>query len=136
MFTNAGHLPPLWYRSAQREWSLLQDATAFARVVVDLPLGLIAGTPYSQTAIQLEPGDMLILYTDGINESCNESGKQLGLTRLLAMARELPTETSVAAGEALLAAIEGFRGEAPAADDETVMVLQRPPSVVDRTLAA
>jgi len=92
---------------------------------LDLPLGLIAGTSYHQTAVQLEPGDLLLLYTDGISESYDESGAQLGLERLLSIARNLPTQSALAAGKALLAAVSRFRGTAPPADDETVVALQR-----------
>jgi phosphoserine phosphatase RsbU/P len=125
LFTNAGHMPPLWYRAAAQEWSLLYDSTPLSKEIVDLPLGLIAGTSYRQTAVQLEPGDLLILYTDGVSESYDESGAQLGLERLLSIARNLPTETAVAAGKGLLAAVARFRGTAPATDDETVVALQR-----------
>lgn len=125
LFTNAGHVPPLWYRSATKEWSFLLESTPLSKEIVDLPLGLIAGTSYSQTAIQLEPRDLLLLYTDGVNEACDESGTQLGLERLLAMARNLPRESPVAAGKALMAAVARFRGTAPATDDETVLALQR-----------
>ena len=125
LFTNAGHLPPLWYRSATREWSFLCDSTPLSKEIADLPLGLIAGTSYRQTAVQLEPDDLLLLYTDGISESHDESGAQLGLERLLSIARNLPTETAAAAGKGLLSAVARFRGTAAAADDETVVSLQR-----------
>lgn len=125
LFTNAGHVPPLWYRAAAREWNLLRDSTPLSKEIADLPLGLIAGTAYSQTAVQLEPGDLLLLYTDGISESYDESGAQLGLARLLSISRHLPTESAIAAGKGLLAAVAEFRGGGPATDDETVVALQR-----------
>ena len=125
LFTNAGHLPPLWYRTATREWSLLHNSTPLSKEIVDLPLGLIAGTAYSQTAVQLEPDDLLVLYTDGISESYDESGTQLGLERLLSIARSLPVDSAQAAAKGLLAAVARYRGAAPAADDETVVALQR-----------
>ena len=130
LFTNAGHLPPLWYRATAREWGLLTDSTPLSRDIQDLPLGLIGGTGYTQTAVQLEPGDLLLLYTDGVTESCNESGDQLGVEGLLAMAPTLPTDSASAAGQALLAAASRFRGDAPAADDETVVALRRPSATV------
>jgi sigma-B regulation protein RsbU (phosphoserine phosphatase) len=125
LFTNAGHQPPLWYRVATGEWSFLLDSTPYSKEIVDLPLGMIEGTSYSQTAVQLEMGDLLLLYTDGIDESVDESGEQLGLERLLSIARGLPVESAKAAGQALLSAIERFRGSAPPADDQTVVALER-----------
>ncbi|HUE00973.1 MAG TPA: PP2C family protein-serine/threonine phosphatase [Bryobacteraceae bacterium] len=125
LFTNAGHMPPLWYRAASREWTLLADSTPYSKEIMDLPLGMIAGTSYSQTAVQLEKGDLLLLYTDGISESVDASGEQLGLDGLLSIASHLPVESAAAAGHALLAAVEGFRGAVPSADDETVVALER-----------
>jgi len=127
LFTNAGHLPPLWYRAALREWTFLHDDTPHSKEIADLPLGLIPGTSYTQTAVQLDPADLLLLYTDGVNESADESGEQLGLERLLAIAGELPEGSAAAAGEALLAAVARYRGSAPPADDETVVALHRRP---------
>jgi serine phosphatase RsbU (regulator of sigma subunit) len=125
LFTNAGHMPPLWYRAAAREWSFLKDAEPTSDEIADLPLGLIAGTNYNQTAVELKPGDLLILYTDGINEAENEAGEQLGMSRLLAIAQGLPAASASIAGDALLAAVARFRGKAPAGDDATVVALMR-----------
>ena len=125
LFTNAGHLPPLWYHASVREWTFLQETTPYAREIADLPLGLIAGTAYTQTAVQLEDHDLLLLYTDGISEVRDDRGEQLGLDRLLQMALDLPVESASVAGEALLAAVARFRGSGPPADDETVIALHR-----------
>jgi serine phosphatase RsbU (regulator of sigma subunit) len=126
LFTNAGHVPPLWHRASTREWTFLSESTPLSKEIVDLPLGMIAGTAYSQTAVQLDPGDLLLLYTDGVNEASDESGTQLGLEGMLAIARNLPTDSAAAAGKELLAAVARYRGAAPPADDETVVALQRP----------
>jgi phosphoserine phosphatase RsbU/P len=124
LFTNAGHMPPLFYRAATQKWSYLQDFMPEPKEVSDLPLGLIPGTEYHQTAARLAPGDLLILYTDGINEAENEAGDQLGLQCLLSMARSLPVSSATAAGEALMAAVARFRGNAPPKDDATVVALR------------
>jgi len=75
--------------------------------------------------VQLEVGDLLLLYTDGISESWDASGEQLGLKRLLSIARALPVGSAGAVGQGLLSAIERFRGPVPRADDETVVALER-----------
>jgi sigma-B regulation protein RsbU (phosphoserine phosphatase) len=123
LFTNAGHLPPLWFRAASRKWTFMWDATPYSKEIADLPLGMIPGTAYTQTAVQLEPDDLVLLYTDGVNESCDGQGEQLGLDRLLEMAETLPIGSAQAAGEALVSAVAGFRGPVPPADDETVVAL-------------
>ncbi len=124
LFTNAGHLPPLWRRAALGRWTFLQDETPYAKEIADLPLGMIPGTAYRQTGVQLEPGDLVLLYTDGVSEACNSYGDQLGLDGLLEIADSLPGDSPAAAGEALLAAVERFRGDAPPEDDATVVALK------------
>ncbi|HTX37507.1 MAG TPA: PP2C family protein-serine/threonine phosphatase [Bryobacteraceae bacterium] len=123
LFTNAGHMLPLFYRAASQEWSYLQDFMPALKEVSDLPLGLIPGTDYHQAASRLARGDLLILYTDGINEAQNEAGDQLGLECLLSTARSLPVSSATAAGEALMTAVTRFRGNALPQDDATVVAL-------------
>ena len=125
VFTNAGHVPPLWYRAAERKWLTISHSTPYAKEIADLPLGIIAGTPYTQTAIQLSPGDLLVLYTDGLTESRDAAGQLLGSERFAALASTVPVEVPDNAGEALLARVETFRSPSPPSDDETMIVLRR-----------
>ncbi len=125
VFTNAGHPHPLWYRAAEKKWVAVKESTPYAKQIADLPLGMIPGTPYTQTAIQLSPGDLLLLYTDGISESRNPAGDELGLEQLLSLASRVSVESPDRAGASLLSSVEAFRDTEPAADDETVVVLQR-----------
>jgi len=128
LFTNAGHLPLLWHHAKTGVWDWLEEGTPFAKEVADLPLGLISGTTYAQTAIQLSPGDTLLLYTDGITESRNEIGNDLGHEGLLELVRGMtisPLEGPVAFGHALVARLKGFQGSSPQRDDETLVLLQR-----------
>jgi sigma-B regulation protein RsbU (phosphoserine phosphatase) len=127
LFTNAGHPPPLWFRAREKKWELLQDSTPFAREIKDLPLGLIAGTNYSQTGVQLGPNDLLLLYTDGITEARDERGNDLGEKGLVDLAGGAPVASPIAFAEGLLAGLRAFRGSAPRRDDETIVVLQRDP---------
>ena len=122
-FSNAGHLPPLWYHAAQKAWGWLEEGTE-AKKVSGLPVGLIPGTDYSQTVMTLKPLDLLVLYTDGITEAGNETGHELGREQLLEWAREAPVTSPKLLGEALLQRMELFRGKVRN-DDETLLVLQR-----------
>ena len=131
VFTNAGHLPPLWYHAAQNEWSFMLESTPYSKKIADLPIGLIAGTGYSQTAVQLAPDDLVILYTDGITESTNAAGEELDREGLLELAQGVPVSSAMEAGEALLARVEAFRGPGVASDDETLIVMQRSRGTID-----
>jgi len=125
LFTNAGHLPPIWYRAESNQWTFLTDSTLYAKIPANLPIGLIAGTPYSQTAIQFGWDDLLILYTDGVTESTDDAGRVLDPKGFLELVHGVPVASASDIGQMLLARLEAFRGASPTADDETLVVLQR-----------
>jgi phosphoserine phosphatase RsbU/P len=132
LFSNAGHLPLLWYHADTGVWDWLEESTPRAKEVAGLPLGLISGTNYSQTAVEFGRGDVLLLYTDGITEARNESGEELGQQGLLALVRSLPLHGRVGPeefGPALHEKFRSFRGNGPQRDDETILLLQRQPGV-------
>jgi sigma-B regulation protein RsbU (phosphoserine phosphatase) len=125
-FAMAGHPPALWYHAKQKTWDWLHEQVSQSESSLSgVPLGLIAGTSYSQSAVQLGDGDILVLYTDGITECRNEADTELGYDGLLQLVRDLPIEPSLATAGALLAAVEDFRGSAPNLDDRSVVVLQQ-----------
>ncbi len=129
IFTNAGHPSALWYHAAAKTWDWLHDETPYKQTTMEgVPLGLIPGTEYLQSAVRLGRGDLLVLYTDGISESTNDAGKELGYEGLLQLAKSLPVETTrsaSAAGQALLSAVSAFRGGTPVFDDQSLVVLQQ-----------
>jgi sigma-B regulation protein RsbU (phosphoserine phosphatase) len=124
-FSNAGHMPPLWYHAAQRTWGWLEEGTnPQTRKIFGLPVGLIPGTDYSQTVVALKPSDLLVLYTDGITEAESGTGQELGREQLLEWARQAPVDSPKKLGEDLLQRLKLFRGGLRN-DDETLLVLQR-----------
>ena len=123
-FSNAGHLPPLWYHASKRAWGWLKEGDPAAHEAFGLPVGLIPGTRYRQTVVTLKPSDLLVLYTDGITDAENGAGKDLGREQLLEWAREGPVESPRTLGEQLLKRLTEFRGNRHN-DDETLLVLQR-----------
>jgi phosphoserine phosphatase RsbU/P len=124
-FSNAGHLPPLWYHARQKAWGWLkEDDDPPAQKWSGLPIGLIPGTDYRQTVVNLEPSDFIVLYTDGVTEAENSAGESLDREQLLGWAQEAPTDSPQALGQALLGRLESFQGRCRN-DDETLVVLQR-----------
>lgn len=116
-FSNAGHNPPLLYQAAAAR---CQELT-----VPGMALGVIEPLTCREGAIELQPSDLLVLYTDGITESVNAAEEQFGTERLRA-----EVAGSVAAGETaqqavrrILTAVDQFVGEADQFDDITLAVL-------------
>ncbi|MGO9436584.1 MAG: SpoIIE family protein phosphatase [Terracidiphilus sp.] len=63
----------------ENTWDWLDEKTANRQTTVEgISLGLIRGTQYSQNAVPLGHGDLLILHTDGISESTNEAAEERG----------------------------------------------------------
>jgi sigma-B regulation protein RsbU (phosphoserine phosphatase) len=124
-FSNAGHLPPLWYHARRKTWGWLkEDDDPVAKKGWGLPIGLIPGTDYRQTVVTLEPSDLVVLYTDGVTEAEDDAGESLDREQLLKWAREAPIDSPEALGQALLRRLESFQGRCRN-DDETLIVLQR-----------
>jgi serine phosphatase RsbU (regulator of sigma subunit) len=90
------------------------------------PLGLLgAGLPFGEVAVALDPGDCLVLYSDGVPDAQNEAGNEFGEAQLLdvlAGARGEPAEGIVSR---VFSAIDRFTGAEPQFDDITVLVVQR-----------
>lgn len=72
---NAGHMAPLWKTTNKR---ILEPGDEQAGV----PIGIIDDFEYSLAHIEIQPGEQLLLYTDGINEAPNKDGKMFGIARI------------------------------------------------------
>ena len=128
LFTNAGHPPVLWHHEQSGTWDWLEECTCYAKDVAGLPLGLISGTGYTQTAVELGWGDLLLLYTDGITETLNENDEELGLEGFIELVRRLPLNTKhgpATFASALVEELKRFRGSSPQRDDESIVLIQR-----------
>ena len=93
---------------------------------VRLPVGILKDTIYTEDSMQLEPGDVLVLLTDGITESCDAREEFYGVSRLRRFLNELDTESLAARQvvEAILGDIRKFSGEINQSDDMTVVVVK------------
>jgi serine phosphatase RsbU (regulator of sigma subunit) len=134
---NAGHPKPLWYSTRNGGWRWLDEQTRDAgdalseskatyhfQEISNIPLGILEPTDYAQFAVQLAPGDLVVLYTDGITETTNQNDEIFGEARLLAAVEQLGQRTASELGEALLEVIRDFRGEQAPQDDCTLLVLE------------
>ena len=118
-FVNAGHVPGLLIRVSGEVERL--DGTG-------TPIGLLPASDYTTGKTRLESGDLLVLYTDGINEAEDPSEEQYGFDRLAEACRKstgLPLEELAAAIEEDLSR---FASGVPFADDRTTVLIRRTPS--------
>jgi sigma-B regulation protein RsbU (phosphoserine phosphatase) len=112
VLSNAGEPLPLIRRGGH-----VEDLAA-----VGVPLGLLEGTVYDQIELFLEPGDLVLLASDGITEAQSESGVEYGVRRLREFVELHP---EAAAGELLdgiFADVNEFTAGEPQHDDRTVIV--------------
>jgi serine phosphatase RsbU (regulator of sigma subunit) len=72
---NAGHMAPLWKTVSKR---ILEPGEEQAGV----PIGVIDDFEYEMSHFEIQPGEQLLLYTDGINEAPNSDGKMFGIARI------------------------------------------------------
>jgi sigma-B regulation protein RsbU (phosphoserine phosphatase) len=113
---NAGHNLPLLYRSSRGTHEFLPRGGR--------PLGWFEDLPVRQVEYQLEPGDVLVYYTDGLTEAENSKAEPYGEDRLVAAVR---ASAGLPAGELLKRIIDSmvaFMGAAPPFDDTTLVVVR------------
>jgi Stage II sporulation protein E (SpoIIE) len=98
------------------------------------PLGLFTCADYDRTAVKLQAGDLVLLYSDGVTESTNPAGDELGPDGLMSLVKQLDCGSAEGLGVQLPSALRRFRGGAEAADDETIIVLERVSTDSDQPL--
>lgn len=121
---NAGHPPPLIYRSASGDWAFVESTTTDEAVYRDLPLGIFAKVGYGQGEFDLAAGDMLLCYTDSLIEARRHDGELLGQAGLLRIIRQIKTTDSAQVVPRLLEAIASECPEGSTADDMTVLLFR------------
>ena len=117
VFANGGHNPPL---VVARDGSsrLLEQTSGVA-------LGIAPDITYEQRNVTLDPGEMMVLYTDGVTEAENVDQEQFQVQRLQAVYAEGQTKNAREANEAVFRAVREFAGDARQFDDITCLTLRR-----------
>ncbi len=114
-YTNAGHLPPLLFRRG---------------AVIELDVnGMVVGAfpfaQYGESRLELEPGDLLLAYTDGVTEPENEYGEMFGDRRLREVVlRHLEEDLDGIVGR-VMRAVEEWTGSPELQDDMTILAARR-----------
>jgi sigma-B regulation protein RsbU (phosphoserine phosphatase) len=113
-YASAGHNPPRVKRCQDGSLLSLEGAGG-------LPLGLVEETKYLECVQQLQTGDQIVLYTDGISEARNPRDDLFGLERLDGVLENCALQAQGLLS-AVLEAVEEFTGGRPADDDQTLIV--------------
>jgi sigma-B regulation protein RsbU (phosphoserine phosphatase) len=116
-YVNAGHNAPMLFRGGEGRPSLrLADGGPV--------IGLLDGAPFHQAVVRLDPGDLIVAFTDGISEAMNPAEEEWGEERLAAAVAAARTREATGIVEGLIAAADTFAAGAPQHDDMTVVVLR------------
>ncbi|MCU0559174.1 MAG: SpoIIE family protein phosphatase [Desulfobacterales bacterium] len=116
-FVNGGHEPPLVLRGGQVLHRL--KATGLA-------VGAMAGARFRAADVVLEPGDCLLLYTDGVTDAADAAGNHFSKARLTALAAELPLTARETVAR-VVAELDRHVGRSSPSDDVTLLVVRRDP---------
>ncbi len=115
-YVNAGHNPPIRFRAA--------DGTLAELAATGIAMGALTGSVYTQETEELLPGDLLVLYTDGITEAENADLAMFGLDRLKSLIIASHTISADELCREILDAVRTFTGDHPQSDDITLMVIR------------
>jgi len=116
-----GQAPVVHFHDARGEFEWLQSST--------MPMGVLPGIPKKPPrTLDLAPGDILALMTDGIYEYENGQGEQFGESRVGALIREHRDEPMERLAGRIVAEVEAFAQGAPQNDDMTILLVRRLPA--------
>ena len=118
---NAGHMPPILQKSATGE------ITQLAMEESGLPLGIMEDYEYESIEVQIDPGDQIVLYTDGINEAMNADGDQLTTEAMIKEMASGQAKNPDAIGNLIRESVARHSGRHPAIDDMCLVCLGRKP---------
>ena len=113
---HAGHCPSLIRR---------RSGSVEELPVSGLPLGILSDASYEPAEGRLEPGDLLVMYSDGITEAEDPNGEEMGIERLKAALEEVGPVSAGVACDGLLERVAAFTDGEALHDDATLLVLER-----------
>jgi len=121
-YSNAGHCPPYLARGSPGSPGSPGIQELAGRGV---PLGMFAREAWPVQTVQIDPGDVLVLYTDGITEARNDRGAFFGEERLLGTLSAHPRDEARRIERAIMGAVDAFMDGSVRSDDITLAVVVR-----------
>jgi serine phosphatase RsbU (regulator of sigma subunit) len=129
MYAYDGNRNTLYYNSAGHPPAIIKHADPARGITVldqgrGIPLGVVRENEWEGAQADMFPGDMLILYTDGISEARDHQGRHFNRDRILTAIHACPQQEPQAMIDTIIEAVTQHRGFAERVDDETLLVLQ------------
>ena len=115
-FLNAGHNPPLIVHSAGTVEQLASGG---------LPLGIKPDAEYREGRTRMQPGDVLVIYSDGVTEAVSPSGEEFGATRLYEVVSRNVNASAAGIRDRIESSLTKFAQGTSAADDITLVIVKR-----------
>ena len=113
---NAGSCAPLIWRQGE----ILKPR------IEGVPIGLLEDISYEELEVTLESGDVVLLYSDGVEDQVNLESEEFGRARVLKLLKKHHAEAPKAIANAVIAALDAYRGSTTISDDQSVIVLRVP----------
>jgi len=117
-YCNAGHEQPLLFAA---------DGKLTRLATTGIALGVLETAIYKQESVKMSPGDLLVIFSDGVPDATNKSNEMFGTERFESVIREHRDESAAALTESITKAVTEFVGNAPQFDDLTLVVVKRNP---------
>ncbi len=114
-YLNAGHNPPC----------VVGPGRAEQLHASSLPLGMMETASYSEGALDLRPGDVLLAYSDGLTEATNERDEEFGVERVERLLPEIRELAPDQAGPRVLREVDRFLGDLRPGDDLSLVIIRR-----------
>ena len=126
-FLNAGHNPPLIVHAGGTMEQLAAGG---------LPLGIMADADFREGNTKLKPGDVLVIYSDGVSEAVSPTGEEFGPTRLYETVARNMDASAAGIRDRIESALTKFAQGTPAADDITLVIVKRLAEAAELAVAA
>ena len=117
VYANGGHNPPLLVRA--------DGSSEVLPTTGGMALGVADGFEYGARSVTVQPGDTLVLYSDGVTEAMNKDGREYGLDRLLEVVIAASGSGAEQVTASIFESVREFAGAAPQSDDITCLTLCR-----------
>ena len=115
-YVNCGHCAPLLFRAGRADVLRLSEGGPV--------LGLLPQARFEQSVERIEPGDLLVLYSDGVIEAANSTGEEFGEHRLIAAVESSREAEPGEIRDRILRAVREFTGSDILADDQTLLAIR------------